>query len=150
MSEQLSHRISTKVISTVAAGASGSSDMNSDGVDTTGYDGVRFIVPFGPITSGAITAVRVQQSDDDGSADAYGDLAGAASLAVGDTRDEDIVIVEIWRPQKKWLRVYVDRGTQVATVYPIIAERYNMRTLGEADDSATVISRTILTSPAEA
>jgi hypothetical protein len=71
--------------STLTAGAAGTSDITSDAVDTSGCEGVLFIVSFGGITAGAVTSIKVQQCDT--SAGSYADLTGTAQT-VADTNDD--------------------------------------------------------------
>lgn len=86
--------------------AAGTSAVTSDALDTAGYSDVLFLTSFGTAASG--NTVKVQQSDDDGVADAYGDLAGT-SVTSG-TSDEDIY-VHIYRPGKRYLKLVSARGT---------------------------------------
>ena len=100
----------------------GTSDVNSDIVDTQGFDACRFIVGFGTITSGAVTSIKIQQ----GAAAAMGDAADLAgtSVTVADDDDNQIAIVDVIRPQERYLRVTVDRGTQNAVIDFALAELY--------------------------
>ena len=83
--------------------------VTSDGVDMTGYDAVLFLTSFG--TANANNTVEIAQSDDDGSTDAYSDVTGT-KVASG-ASDEDVWI-DLQRPQKKWVRLEVARGTSSA------------------------------------
>ncbi len=84
----------------------GTSDVTSDAVDMTGYRGVLFASSYG--TAAANNIAHAEQSDDDGSADAYNDLAGT-ELGAG-ASDED-QIIEIFMPQKRYVRTIWQRGT---------------------------------------
>lgn len=128
---------------TVAAGAA---DVNSDIVDTAGYDGIRFIVGFGAIVSGAATSIRVQQDADSAGA-TMADLAGT-SITVSDTNDNKMAISDIIRPQKRYLRVTTKRATQNSTVDFALAELYRARNMPVTQD-ATVISAEIALTPLE-
>ena len=100
--------------------AAGTSDQTTDGVDRSGFDSVLFLCVFGTITGGALTSIKVQQSEDDGATDAYSDLAGS-SITVADTDDDKVAMVEVVGSSKKWLRLYIDRGAANAVVDSVLA-----------------------------
>lgn len=128
------------------AEAAATTDINSASVDMAadnGYEGVEFMVAFGTITSGAVTSVKVQGSTDDSS---FSDLTGT-SATVADTDDNKIVVVEIYKPTYRYLRVVVDRGTQNAVVDGIFARLHSNR-LEAVSQSSDVISSEIHLSPA--
>jgi len=85
------------------------------------YSGVRFLVRFG--TAAADNTAKLQQSDDDGSADAYSDLEGT-SISAG-TSDE-LLILDCPRPLKDYVKCVIARGTST-TVERVVAELYNPR-----------------------
>lgn len=109
------------IASTTTAGAAGVSTITSSAVDTAGYDGVLFIVPFGAIVSGAVTSIKVQQCDTTGGS--YADLTGT-SQTIADTDDDKLFYVDVFRPQEQFLKLIVSRATQNATVGGIIALKY--------------------------
>jgi hypothetical protein len=110
------------IASTTTAGAAATTDITSDAIDTAGYDGCLFIVPFGAIVSGAATSIKAQQCDTSGGS--YADLEGTAQT-VADTDDDKLFYVDVFRPREQYLKLVVDRGTQNATVGGIIALLYN-------------------------
>lgn len=128
--------------------AAGTSDQTSSAIDMQGFEGVIFYFMFGTITGSAVTGVRVQQSSDDGVADAYTDLLGSA-VAVPDSRSNDMVVVDILRPRERYLKAVIDRATQNAVIDGIVAVQYGPRVKPTTDDSATVIGREVHASPAE-
>ena len=125
----------------------GTSDVNSDIVDTQGFDACRFIVGFGTITSGAVTSIKIQQ----GAAAAMGDAADLAgtSVTVADDDDNQIAIVDVIRPQERYLRVTVDRGTQNAVIDFALAELYRANSEPVTQDTTTLVSAETHSSPSE-
>lgn len=115
----------------------GTSNVNSDIVDTAGFNAVRFIVGFGTITSGAVTSIKVQQGAISTMSDAA-DLLGTG-ITVADTDDGHVAISDIIHPQKRYLRVSTLRATQNAVIDFALAELYRSRTEPVTQD-ATVIS----------
>lgn len=151
ISEQLSPAVKTirlKVDGTNFEVAAGTTDLTSEAVDMAGFEGVRFICGFGAITAGAATSVKAQQSSDDGASDAYADLEGTA-ITVADDDDNQVTIIDVFRPRERYLKHVVDRGTQNAVVDFLIAELYGARQEPTTDDTATVVAREVHLSPAE-
>jgi hypothetical protein len=111
----------TKLIRVSGAVAAGSADItNLAGIDTAGFDSAIFLVAMGAITAGAATSIKLQQSSDDGSVDAYSDIAGT-SLTIPDTGDNKLWVLEVIRPTKQWIKLYIARATQTSVVEAAIA-----------------------------
>lgn len=125
---RLFEAVKTQLCVTTTAGAAGQTAITSSAVDTKGYGAVRFLVVIGAIVTGAVTSIKVQQSDDDGSSDAYSDLL-STSQTIADDADDTHIYVDILRPQKRYLKLVVTRGTQNATIGGVIAELYEADTL---------------------
>lgn len=104
----------TRVSNAVAAGTT---DINSDSIDMQGFDSASFVVSLGTITAGAVTSAKVQGSADDSS---WNDLADTG-LTIADDDDNQLFVLEVDRPQHRYLRCVVDRGTQNAVVDGIVA-----------------------------
>lgn len=119
--------------------AAGTSAVNSDGVDMQGWDAVLFLTSFG--TAAADNTLNAAQSDDDGVADAYDDLAGT-SVASG-TSDEDVWL-DIHRPLKRYVRVEAARGTS-STFESVWAIQYKGGKPGLSDlPQSNLVSGTII------
>jgi hypothetical protein len=128
---------------TVSAGAS---DVTSDVVDAGGFDALRFVVGFGTITAGAATSIKLQQGAEPNLSDAT-DLAGS-KVIVADTGDNKVAIVDVFRPQKRYLRLVTNRATQNSAIDFALCELYRADTEPVTQD-ATVIAAEIHASPAE-
>ncbi len=126
--------------------AAGSADVNSDVIDTAGYESVRIITGFGAITSGAVTSQKLQQGQASNMSDAA-DLAGS-SQTVADTDDNKIVVSEIYRPQERYVRAVTKRATQNAVIDFMIVELFGARKIPITDDT-TVLGGKKLVSPDE-
>lgn len=127
--------------------AAGTSDVNSDIVDTAGFEGARFIAGFGALTSSAVTSLKVQQNTIN-SASGMADLTGT-NITVADDDDNQIAITDIFKPRERYLRVAFDRGTANAVIDFLLVELYEPRVLPVTEDSAIVISAEQHVSPAE-
>ena len=121
---------------------------DASGVDVSGYEEVTFLIPFGAITANAVTSVKAQQSDDDGSSDGYSDLEGS-SVTVADDQDNKIAILTVRRPLKKYVKPVVLRATQNAVVDGIIAILRHPRVSPVTQDSTVISTSKELAGPAE-
>lgn len=143
MANNISNQIkTTRVMNAVAAGTS---DQDSSSVDMLDYEGVRFTVSFGTITGSAVTSIRAGQSANDSS---WADLLGT-DITVADDDDNQVAILDIWRPIDRYVRCTVKRATQNAVIDGVVAEQYGPRVLPPTNDSSTVVGQEIHTSPAE-
>lgn len=134
----------TRVMNAVAAGTS---DQNSAVVDMTGFDGVMFLAAFGTITSGAVTSIKGQQGAASDASDAA-DLEGTA-VTVADDDDNQVAGLDIYRPQERYVRLVVDRGTQNAVIDGVVAIQYKGRKFPTTHDTTTVVGIESHNSPAE-
>jgi hypothetical protein len=142
---QLSNGIKTTLCKTAVA--AGSSDVTDASViDMANYEGVRFIFSFGAITSGAVTSVGVASKSSNAPTPGTDDLAGS-KIAVADTDDDSVFIVDIYKPVLRYLRPFVKRATQNAVVNSIIAEQYGPRKQPITEDT-TVHGKELWVSPA--
>lgn len=96
----------------VTNGAAAATDISGASVDTANYESVSFLVQLGAIVSGAVTALKLQESAD---ASTWTDVSDT-SITVADDDDEQIRYLDYHRPAKRYVRLYVDRATQNATL----------------------------------
>lgn len=93
-----------KLVKVADHSAASTADVTSSIVDTAGYDGAVFFTSFG--TANATNTIKVQQNTANQTT-GMADLEGT-SVASGSS-DED-VIVEIHKPQERYLQVVASRG----------------------------------------
>jgi len=139
-----------KVLRCKGAVAAGATDItDAAGVDVAPGESVTFFFDFGTITANAVTSVKAQQSSDDAAADDYTDLAGS-KVTVADTDDDHLVILEIVKPLKRYVKPYVSRATANAVLNGIWAVVTGIKSLPVAQPTASVIAASkTLCSPAE-
>lgn len=119
----LAHNVS--ISRSLNAVAAGTSVQNGTAVDMQGWDGVVFILAVGTLTATAVTALKGQQGNaSDGSDGA--DLLGT-SVPLADTASNKLAVLDIYRPQKRYVRPVVSRGTANAVIDSVIAIRYRGR-----------------------
>jgi hypothetical protein len=122
---QLTNNVLTILAKTnVAAGATDITDATA--IDMLGYEGVRFLFLFGTITAGAVTSVAAAGKDTNSPSPGTDDLAGT-SIAVADTADDKIVILDVYKPKQRFVRPFVKRATQNAVLNGIVAELYGRK-----------------------
>jgi hypothetical protein len=126
--------------------AAGTSDVNSSAVDMADYDGVIFIAVVGAIVSGGVTYVKGQQGQVSDSSD-MADLA-SSKQSFADTNDDGIIILDIYRPQERYVRAVFSRATQNSTIGAVIALQYGPKKKPVTQDTTVRQSKT-LASPAE-
>lgn len=115
---------------TPTEGASASTDVEGATLDMAGWDGVLMVVSFGAITAGAATSIKAQQ-DSDSQLGTVEDITGSAQT-VADNADDKTFYIDIRRPTKRYVRLHVDRATQVATVGSALYIQYKGRTKSSA------------------
>lgn len=115
------------VIRTALDYTSGSADRNGETFDTQGFDGVMAVVKFATIAAGATTSIKMQQGAASDMSDAA-DLAGTG-ISVADDDDNQIFIIDLYRPQERYVRVVVDKDATNATAESAIYIGYSARSL---------------------
>lgn len=128
--------------------AEGATDRNGAGFDTAGLDGVMIITKFGDIAAGATTNVHAEQSSDDGSADAYADLTGTAITVAADD-DNQIFIIDVYRPRERYVRGVVDKDTSNNTEEMMIYIGYQAGKKPTTQDLTDEVTYELHVSPAE-
>lgn len=128
-------------LTTLTAGAAGTSEIDTAGVDMQNAQAVAFFIPFGTITSGAATSVKVQGSADNSTN--WTDLAGTA-ITILDTNDDKTAIIDIYRPiGYRYLRAVVLRATQNAVVGTILAVVYHVDNNAPAVDTSIISAKVL-------
>jgi hypothetical protein len=127
--------------------AAGTTVQNGSSVDMSNAETVTFVAAFGAITTNAVTGLKAQQSDDDGSADDFDDLEGTLT-EIDDGDGNKVLVLEVVRPTKKHVRPVVVRGTANAVIDGVIAVVTHTR-VAPVTQGSTVSSSKSVVSPAE-
>lgn len=105
--------------------AAGTSDViTSDAVDMERFEGALFIVTLGTLTSTGTVTLKLQQSSDDGSSDAYSDVEGSSLVNSGDAASTKQMLIEIINPQKRYLKLLATRATANCVIDSITAVKF--------------------------
>lgn len=104
--------------------SAGTTDVNSGVVDTQGYEGVAFVAQVGAIAANGAVTVKAQQDTASNMATAA-DIAGTSQGATADTDDNKLIVVDIYRPQERYVRLAITRGDSGnSTIDSLIAIKY--------------------------
>ena len=118
----LSKNIKITQAITPTAGAAGTTAINGATLDMLGWDGVLMVVTMGAITGSAVTSINAAQDSASGMGTAA-DLLGTGQT-IADTDDEDIFVIDLYRPIERYVRVEVARATQNAVVSSAVYYQY--------------------------
>lgn len=102
--------------------AANNTDQNTDILDMSGWDGVVFLVPVVLSVAGGVATLKVEGNtvnSDTGMAA----LTGAAAAKTSATANT-LLIVDVYRPVKRYLQGVVTSATQEVTFGNTIAIRY--------------------------
>lgn len=130
----------------INAVAAGTTAQNGNAIDMQGFRGCAFVVSFGALTATQVTSIKVQQSDASGSG--FEDLADSQTAALADADGNKELLVEVYEPKKRYLRVVVNRGTANAVINGGLAILTRGETLPPALGSLASAA-VVLNAPAE-
>lgn len=128
---------SVETIRVANAAAAAQTAVESAAVDTAGKVGVRFTAALGDVTTGSVLGLKAQFRDDSG--DSWEDVDGALAFTAGASdADHKLLILDVVRPEKRYVRAVLTRTTANAVVDGIIADVYNVDR--PAEQGATVLA----------
>lgn len=127
--------------------ASGTADRNGETLDMAGFGGVLLVVKFAAIAAGSVLSVKAQQGTES-------DLSDAADLkdtgiTVADDDDNQIVVLDIKRPSKPYVRVVVDKDGENETAESAVYVLYDPLTQPTVVDVADAVTGEHHLSPVE-
>ena len=126
-------------------------DQNSDRLDMQGYDGVLFLVPITDSVDTGVAALTIEQNDDD-SDTGMSALTGAvatATSAANDDLNNKLLIVDVYRPTKRYVQGVITSLTANIAFGNTIAIRYKGSKVPITAD-ASVAASSLVAGPAEA
>jgi hypothetical protein len=131
--------------------AAGTTKRTSTILDMAGYDGVLFAIGLGTIIEdGTLDGFVEQNIINDTSGMARVATTTAHTVTAADAaKTQSCILIDVYRPQERYLQCNITPAVQNAVVLGIVAIRYNGRVKPETQD-ATVLKQTELASPVEA
>lgn len=107
----------SNAITPVVGAANLTTDQGGVALDMADYEGVLMVVTFGTIVSGAACSIKAQQGT---TTSPTTDLLGS-SQTVADTKSDNTFYIDVYKPAKRYVRLFVARATQNI---PIAAAHY--------------------------
>ncbi len=120
--QNLANNIKISWVKALIASAN-NTDSNTAILDMSGFDGVIFITPVTTATTGSVVTLTVESNtanSDSGMAAISGAVATKTSPA-----DGTLLVVDVYRPQKRYVQGVITSATQVATFDASIAIQYS-------------------------
>ncbi len=127
--------------------AEGNADRNGEVFDTQGFDGVMIVTKFGDIAAGAVTTFKAQQGEQADLSDGV-DLAGTG-ISVAADDDNQIFVLDIYRPLERYIRGVVDKDGVNATEEMMFYIGYKARKLPTTMELADEVTYELHASPSE-
>ena len=115
-------------VSTALDYATGTAAREGAGLDMSLFQGVMMIVKVIAVGAGATYTIKAQQSDDDAATDAYSDLEGT-SQTIADSDDDQIFIIDLVKPIKRYVRLYVSKDGANTCSEAAVYVQYDAREL---------------------
>lgn len=135
---------SIKVTVVEAAAAAAQTELVSDVLDMTGYDGVMFIALTGDVTATSVLTltVKANSANSVSSPTPVTQKATTAFTADGTSADSKVLLVDVYDPALRYIFASLTRTTADAVVGGIIAIQYSADYRPTTQD-ATVIASAI-------
>ncbi len=125
MLHNISNDIQTVLLSSTVPASGTSTDRYTDCVDTLGYDGVRFVCVTDTTHATAGFSGYAQLSATSSGTGTFIDVYGSTvSHSTGFVVASAVEVIDIYRPSRRWARVYFDRATTAESIAAVVAELY--------------------------
>ena len=125
---------------TITAGATGSSDVEGTAIDMQAYNctSICFVMMLGALTTGGTFSMTAQQADNATFNSGNEDIEGTKQAIDPDADDNKILICDIIRPEKRYVRMHFDRATQ-AGIGACMAILYGFKELPVTQTAAGIV-----------
>ena len=122
----LKNGVVDKVLVATVAGTSDT--LAGDILDLAGYDSVLLIGILGDVTNTAVVTLKAYCGDASNVSDGAYKTTTATITANATSADNKLLVLDVVRPGKRYVRADLVRATANAVVDGIVAIRYNART----------------------
>lgn len=131
-----------KITVVEAAAAAAQTELVSDVLDMSGYEGVMFIALLGDVTSGSVLTLTAKGNSANSVSSPSPVSQGNATFTAGASdADSKILMVDVYKPPLRYMFSSLTRTTQDAIVGGVIAIQYCARTK-PTTQAASVIAST--------
>ena len=125
-----------------AAASAGQTELTTDVIDMAGWRGVVFVAHLGDVTTGSVLGFVVDHSDT--GVGAWDDLEGPLAHTAGASdADNKLLVLDVCRSEKRYLRARLSRSAANAIVGGIVAIKYG-GTQFPIEQGATVLASAVL------
>jgi hypothetical protein len=132
----LTHEKVSRVSNAVAAGTTA---VNCTSVDMAGFDSVAFYAAFGTLSATQVTSLKAQDSADNST---FADITGAVTANMADADSNKLLVLEVYRPLRRYVRAVVQRATANAVVDSVTAVQRSAKKLPPTNDTTVSASKT--------
>lgn len=116
---------SVQLFRAVNATAAGTSVLTaSTGVDMLGFEGALIICSMGALTASQVTSL---QATDSATNSSYVAITNAVTAAALDADSNKLLVLDVYRPVKRFLSVQVNRATANAAIDGVVIVQYNTK-----------------------
>lgn len=134
----------TKITRVANSAAAAQSEVDSSILDMAGYDGVIFVAALGDVTTGCVLTLAAQTNTANQTS-GMASLTGTATYTAGATdADNTLLVVDVIRPNKRYIRAALTRTTANAVVDGIFAIQYIAATKPVTADASVIASATLV------
>jgi len=134
MNELTKNNIIAEVLAPVAAASS--TDSNSDRLDMAGWDGVVFIVPITDSVATGVATLNAQENTADSDTGMTTVATATATSASSDDLNNTLLIVDVYKPLKRYIQGNVVSATANIAYGNMIAIKYKGKSAPITDDAS--------------
>lgn len=131
-----------KITVVEAAGTAATTDLTTDVLDMSGYEGVMWIALTGDVTSGSVITLTAKgnSANSVSSPSPITQKASDAFTAGASDADSKVIAVDVFRPTLRYQFAVLSRTTQNAVVGGIIAIQYGAHNKPTTQDATVIAS----------
>lgn len=131
-----------KITVVEATAAAGTTDLTSDILDMSGYEGVMWIALTGDVTTGSVLTLTAKGNSANSVSSPTPITQKASDAFTADTTSADskAIVVDVFRPTLRYQFAVLSRATANAVVGGIIAIQYGSRNKPTAQDATVIAS----------
>jgi hypothetical protein len=131
-----------KVTVVEAAAAAAQTDLTTDVLDMSGFDGVMFIALTGDVTSGSVLTLtaKANSANSVSSPTPVTQKATGAVTAGATDSDSKVLLVDVYKPTLRYVFAVLSRTTQDAIVGGIVAIQYGAKSKPTTQAASVIAS----------
>jgi hypothetical protein len=138
------------IVAGAAVAAANNTDSNSTRIDMTGWDGIVFIAPIDDSTATGTVKLTVESNtaDSDTGMTALTGATYTATSAINDDLNSKAIVVDVYRPLKRYVQGVRVSATQNGAFGDLIAILYRGKSL-PFTMSTTLLGKVAVAGPAD-